>query len=232
MNKPASKLERQIRETFACTLPLEMLPTLLLLFMLVCLRSMSFACSCEKEFWRELPSNFPLVEIKDDGKSPFIFDPQKSIEIEFGRGSGLDGLNTIKISKTGKVLLHRSRLTYQDEKISTQWEYSEFYLSAEDVSQLSDFIGKHHISRLHSAYHAAVDDGTQWIFWIKQGEHEKSIYCNNHFPEEIVSFAKFLDELLIKKGVCNLKWQRVPENNAREHEKKLWERIGEMWVEQ
>jgi len=50
---------------------------------------------------------------------------------------------------------------------------------------------------LHRSYqHAGIYDGLQWHLAIKQGEREKSVYCSNHFPEQLVSFAHQLDTIL------------------------------------
>ncbi|MDA0814027.1 MAG: hypothetical protein O3C21_16755 [Verrucomicrobia bacterium] len=36
------------------------------------------------------------------------------------------------------------------------------------------------------AYHADVADGNQWVLAVTQGERQKAIYFNNHFPKSIL----------------------------------------------
>ena len=75
------------------------------------------------------------------------------------------------------------------------------------------------------AYHAEVHDGTQWVLWIKQADQEKSIYFNNHFPDEIVRFAEQLDAVLSECDLENMNWKTVPATESRQHERELWEAV-------
>jgi hypothetical protein len=75
------------------------------------------------------------------------------------------------------------------------------------------------------SYAADVADGTQWVLWIQQGDRERSVYFDNHFPEAITTFAKHLDAILSMASGPNLQWQPVLPPMSRRHESELWECI-------
>ena len=95
-------------------------------------------------------------------------------------------------------------------------------LSEESLAKVLQAVEDNQLLGLHKAYHANVEDGTQWVLWIKQGENEKAIYFNNHFPKAIVGFATDLDAVLSASGSGNLTWYPA----ARDHEKELWDSIN------
>ncbi len=78
---------------------------------------------------------------------------------------------------------------------------------------------------MHRKYYAEVADGTQWILWLQQGSQSKSIYFNNHFPEQIQRFAIRLDMILDISKMDKLVWSRVPKEQSRRHEKEIWNSI-------
>lgn len=164
------------------------------------------------------PPNYPLASVEKDNRPPFRLIPVEAYRIEFVRGSGWHGLDTIKVNQDGTVVLHR--LAGSDCYTAT------IHLSEQSVAQILQAIEDNHLLGMDRAYHANVADGTQWVFWIRQGDNERSIYFNNHFPQEILRFAKSLDEALCESGLGKVAWHPVaPWRGNREHEKELWESI-------
>ena len=86
------------------------------------------------------------------------------------------------------------------------------------VSALHD----NRLMALGRAYHADVDDGTQWVFWVRQGNSEKAIYFNNNFPQPITRFAEQLDAILSTGGLSEAAWERIPDG---EYDKDVWARL-------
>jgi hypothetical protein len=60
---------------------------------------------------------------KPDTRPPFVWDPSKPFIIEFGRGSGLQVLDIVKVDNTGEVKLSRMGRVYSDPRIADgmQW---------------------------------------------------------------------------------------------------------------
>lgn len=159
------------------------------------------------------PFNHPLIRVEKDTRPSVQIDPKKPCRIEFGRGSGWHGLDTITISEDGTVVLHVQRAT---------WYKATMQLTGESLAKVWQAVEDNHLLKLHKAYHGDVADGTQWVLWIKQGQEEKATYFNNHFPKEVVNFASSLDAILAEGGAENLNWGPT---GSRDHEKELWDSI-------
>jgi hypothetical protein len=159
--------------------------------------------------------------IETDDRPPFEIDPAQPFRLELGRGSGWHGLDTVRIDQNGTVVLHRHRLVDQE----ATWETAGFLLSQDRLAEVLSAVETNGLAHLHRAYHADVQDGTQWVLWIKQGEREKSVYFNNSFPRSITGFAEQLDEILVETGLNSLVWQLVPPTEHRKHERELWDSI-------
>ncbi len=147
-------------------------------------------------------------------------DPEQPYQIEFGRGSGWHGLDTIMIRSDGRVTVHRQ--VYADKP----WETTTLRLPPEALAQVRDAIEKNDLLALDREYHQkGIVDGTQWVLWIKQGNREKASYFNNHFPDEVRRFADALDDILVKRGLEQATWRSVPAFLRRRHERALWDSV-------
>ena len=166
--------------------------------------------------FREVDS-FPLSRFEKDVRPPFKLELKKPFQIEFGRGSGWHGLETIKLGNDGRVEVYRRDPDHRDS-----WVRADLTTSQNSLAEVVKAVDDCHLLSLHKGYHANVADGTQWVLWFKQGQNEKSIYFNNHFPAEIQSFAKLLDAVLSREGLDKATWQN---SAGRQHEKELWESI-------
>lgn len=145
------------------------------------------------------------------------FDITKSFYLQFGRGSGWQGLDTIEIKETGDVTMFRMKNELKDKTIYYFWEKSTFSLNSLSIKNIALKIESLDLISMKSNYRADIMDGTQWILWIKQGEQKKSIYFDNSFPNPIKDFAIFIDNELKKAGVDKVEWVRVPKNEGRNH---------------
>ena len=165
--------------------------------------------------------NFPLSSSKADDRPRMSFDPQEPYRLEFGRGSGWHGLDTVAI-EDGKVVLHRLK---EDGKETYVWLTGTLPISIDATERIAKTIRRLNLLKMDRSYHAEVNDGTQWIFRLSQDGQEKSIYFDNHFPRAIQDFAVSLDKELAKAGIDEIKWSQVPKAEVRDHEKDLWESI-------
>ena len=162
----------------------------------------------------------PLVETDPDIATEWEFDPAVPFTLDFGRGSGLQGLDTITVTNLGEVTLHRLRNRFADGF----WETSAFTLSPDETTQIGREIARLNLQDVPKAYHADISDGTQWVLWIRQGQSQKSVYFNNHFPEAIRNFAERIDQIL-KIDYRELSWNRVPKELIGKHDEEIWKSI-------
>jgi len=130
-------------------------------------------------------------------------------------------MDTITIENE-HVTLYRLQL---NELCYPCWETATMQLLPDDVKTLIKSLEQFQILKMSKAYHANVSEGTQWILLIQQGNYEKSIYFDNHFPDNIFAFSRFLDDLLVKRGFLDFTWQAIPENEPKNHENELWESL-------
>ena len=157
--------------------------------------------------------------VQPDTRPAFVLDASKPFTIEFGRGSGLYGLDVTKVSETGAVELHRIAGGQNVERATLR-------LSDAQVRELVDLVNSRRLTSLGRSYmDPGVADGTQWVLWIEQAPSEKSIYFNNAFPEEITGFADHLDRLLQAAAVGNAAWTPVPRQQGIDQQAALWDRI-------
>jgi hypothetical protein len=168
------------------------------------------------------PRSFPLTKTEPDRGPKLPFSAAQPFHLELGRGSGRHGLDTIAVDQTGDTVLFRRRL---DAAYGVVWETAKLNLSQAAIHRILSGMLQLGLLEMARAYHADVWDGEQWIFWVKQGGKQKSIYFNNHFPNAIQSFAGLLDSELQKADIKNAKWLKVPRKEDRRHEKEIWQSI-------
>ncbi len=171
--------------------------------------------------WRRVPPECVVSQFGVHHRS------QQPFWIELGRGSGWDGLDTVKLDQTGRVILHRFKTERKNDVIDLSWEVATLQLSPEALAEVLEAVEANSVMGLRNKYHDEnVQDGTQWVLWIKQGEQEKSVYFSNDFPSRIKEFAKQLDAILVRAGIDQIDWHRVPDLLFRQHERELWDSIN------
>jgi hypothetical protein len=142
--------------------------------------------------------------------------------IEFGRGSGWHGLETVKVASDGSVVVHR----FNQQADDGSWETASLTLPPDAVAEVLASVDKHQLLALRKTYRANnVADGTQWVFWFRQKQTEKSAYFDNEFPRAIEQFAGDLDRILAANGLGAAVWHPVPKAEARRHDRELWDSI-------
>ena len=149
-----------------------------------------------------------------DKRPVFSIQSDTSFAIEFGRGSGWHGLDTISIDEIGMVLIHQIT--------NSGLEKSSFTLKPSEVMDILASLRLHEIMNLDREYHdESIADGTQWVFLVTQGDNTKTIYFNNHFPKEITDFASDLDSILHIDD-RKLHWETAGSDEVSE---RLWDAI-------
>lgn len=144
-------------------------------------------------------------------------DPAKPFTLAFGRGSVLYGLAVILIDEAGHARISRPPRTLNDD-----WAQAELALPQPALTHLAARINILHLTRLDRHYSVEnLRDGTQWVFHVAQGDHAKTIYCDNYFPTPITSFAHDLDAVLDQAGLATADWNP----GGRDLENLLWEKI-------
>ena len=162
--------------------------------------------------------SFSKREVEPDSRPEFVLDATKPFVIEFGRGSGLHGLDVVKVDETGLVQLSRVA--------GTGIESATLRLYDSDVKALVGLVSARGLTGMARTYSdPKVHDGTQWVLWIQQSPSEKAVYFNNAFPRQIQSFARDLDAMLRGAGLGNVRWNAVPTQEGRDQQAALWRRL-------
>jgi len=143
----------------------------------------------------------------------FKFDPDRSFQLAFGRGSGSDGFETIEVDNDLKAELFR--------QTNVGWESCVFELTLAEWGAVSDSIVVNGIYSLDRAYYADVCDGTQWKLAITQGNKTKTVYCNNFFPQALRRFAEDVDKVFDVDDAL-LEWESVPASLVRQRNDRLF----------
>lgn len=166
------------------------------------------------------PMSYPVSKVVKDERPPFRLDLDQPWSITFGRGSGWHGLDTIQLDQEGQAAFHR-----QSDVFLTSWETATAQLPPDAVTKVLESVESNRLLGLDRAFHADVHDGTQWVLWVQQGDREKSVYFDNHFPRPIVQFAAQLDVIVARSVGPSLRWRAVPTAQSRDHERALWESL-------
>lgn len=163
--------------------------------------------ACSKEL--------PLARTEPSKTAAFAVDTKKDFHFELGRGSGMEGLDTIEFGSNGEVTLFR-------QQPQAKWQTAALKLAPVAIARIFEVVRTEGIMEMPSAFHANAYDGTQWVLWIKQDQKSKAIYCNNYFPAGVKRLAEQVDKELAAAGLDRIKWKDVPTKKFREHEKPLW----------
>lgn len=160
------------------------------------------------------------------------FDPTKDFTVMLGRGSGWDGLETIKVERSGRVVAYRQRFVEEQKVIGgvaekvrwSRWDVASFKISQAAVDQVCSSILKNRLMTMEDKYeNSLIADGEQRILLIKHGGEVKWVYFNNSFPWRIESFAADLEQAVGLAKLPESSWEPVPQGDARVDEKALWE---------
>lgn len=165
-----------------------------------------------------IPPRFPLSKVARSDRPVFEIDATKDYLIEFGRGSGLDGLDTVAVSSDGTAALHRLTKT-------RRWATAALTLSHGALGRILKSLKSQRIMFMADAYHADIEDGNQWVLTVTQGNRRKAIYFNNHFPKSILRLAAAIDAELQEAGETALHWKLVPRAHWGDHDTRLWNSI-------
>lgn len=154
-------------------------------------------------------------------------DRDQPFKIEFGRGSGMCGLDTVLITSDGHVTLYRQQgRELRKQCLYPIWETTTIQLPKKAVIMVLAAVEKTGVLRLKHRYERTdIADGTQWVFWIQQGSNENSVFCDNDFPGPLVQFSEMLDAILAENGLGDAQWQRISVGDARDHQKALWQSV-------
>jgi hypothetical protein len=155
--------------------------------------------------------------------APPRVEPGVAWNIEFGRGSGMLGLETVNVASNGTVVLHRFAQT--SEPGILVWETATLAVPQRAVAEVLGSVERNRLLALRKRYTAGIHDGIQWVFRFRQGDAERAVYFNNEFPRTIERFAADLDRVLAENGLGTAVWRRVPDAEARQHERELWDSI-------
>jgi len=68
------------------------------------------------------PRNFPATKVVKDDRPAFQISPEEPWRIEFGRGSGWHGLDTVKLDQDGRAVFHRLKSMRQGDAFVLSWE--------------------------------------------------------------------------------------------------------------
>lgn len=146
--------------------------------------------------------------------------------VELGRGSGLDGLATVKIESSGRVELCRERHRATGERDpkgerGDSWEVTTFQLPPAGVAQVVEAVNESRVLGLSGAYHEGRADGTQWVLRIRQGEHDAATYFDNRFPRAVRELSSALDRVVSEHMPAGQTWHET----AAPHDDELWASI-------
>jgi hypothetical protein len=147
----------------------------------------------------------------------FVVDPGKPFIFELGRGSGWGGLDIVEIRETGVVRLQRAENRPQAESTTLN-------LTRAQVKELVSLINEEELTRLGAVYDGHINDGTQWVLWIRQGSSEKAVYFDNAFPRDVTTVADRIDAMLQAAGLPRATWAAVPGTAGRDYQMALWNR--------
>lgn len=143
------------------------------------------------------------------------FDPTQPFHLDFGRGDGLNGLETTAIEPGGRTHLCR-------RKSIEEWERTVVVLGRDQLNDVAKAISRNQLVNLAKLYDGGIYDGTQWVLWIRQDGLQKVVYFDNKFPSSIRRFASELDGILSSAGIEKAEWHPT---SGKLYDRELWDSI-------
>jgi hypothetical protein len=144
---------------------------------------------------------------------------QTPLVLEFGRGSGRNGLSSVRVAKDGSVVLFRY-VRHRNDVESTS-----LVLRERQMYQIHQAIRNHQVENLDRKYSRSIADGEQWILRINVNDEIRSTYFNNNFPPNIEAFADELELVLAEAGLTQEGWRTVRHIDGWRHDRELWDSI-------
>lgn len=132
--------------------------------------------------------------------------------IELARGSEWDGFDSARIPPQGPATLYRLVHERRGDTIWFHHETAELPVSPATRAALRSEIERLRLFALESHYAENIDDGTQWLLRIVDGDRTLRVYCDNKFPPSLEAFAKALDAGLERDGLERLEWRRMADD--------------------
>lgn len=158
----------------------------------------------------------------EKARIPFNFRPGQPFALEFGRGSGWQGLATFKLNEAGEVELVERRYFLEEFKAGNYqpvWAKTNFKLTANEVRQIAVAIDKFQLAEMDPMYiDSRIADGAQWEFYLQQAGKGKKIYFSNLFPQKIKHFTSFIDNLF-KEKKDKVSWKNLSKDKKVETQK-------------
>ena len=123
-----------------------------------------------------------------------------------GQGSGLHGYTIVRIEEGGAGEL----LIDKGTRAAPLWELISFQVSAADVADLKKLLMDTSYFSLPDMYDTGVQDGGQWFIKVKCTAAKKSVYCNNHIPEQAQRISNFLRQHVLPTAMASKQIRPVP----------------------
>src|SRR5262245_50480556 len=157
----------------------------------------------------QVANSEPLTLARSYDHRPWQLSADQPFKIVLGRGSGWHGLDTVAITESGAVTVHRRTVISDGENPIRGWEEAELSLPRDLLMKVVDSIEANHLLKLADVYSGSVADGSQWILLVTQGRNRKAVMFSNHFPLEIQRFAQHIDAVLRDCRIGTVTWQRL-----------------------
>lgn len=120
----------------------------------------------------EAPPSFPASWGVPDDRPVFHIDPARPWRIVLRRKTWMEGLGTVTLDQTGRVVIYQKIRDWEGDVIDPGWETAEAVLPPDAVAAVLAAVASNRLTELDREYTAAVADGSLWILRIRQGEHD------------------------------------------------------------
>ncbi|MEZ6038717.1 MAG: hypothetical protein R3F29_14640 [Planctomycetota bacterium] len=151
--------------------------------------------------------------------APFSFDATRPYRVAIGWGGGLSGIDTLEVFSDGKANGERGFAGHpQAQAASTT-------LSPRQVATVTALIVRFGLEDLACHYDAHVCDGTQWILDLEQDGRHRTVYCDNHFPKQLIDFRSALQ---VAVAADTWPWLEAPSQRPLPLEQRLWDVVRQL----
>lgn len=167
-------------------------------------------------------SETPEVAAEPEPQAALVSEPIIMPDlVEFGRGSGRDGLATVSIDGEGVVTIHRAGFG------NPEWERGTVRLSAEQRIAIAERIYRDQIYAMDGSYSAGVMDGWQFVLRLIEGDDETVVYCDNQCPPRVDRFIEEVNRMVEEAGRDGYGWTWV---RGSEHDDALWDAVRRLRI--
>lgn len=158
---------------------------------------------------------FDVLQVGPDGKCEYSYPDYSLFSTATPRTATASatpptsGPTTTSATATGAARLAAAGVEMK------RWRRAAFTVPPRTVADLRQLLVDSGYFDLKRSYSGGVADGTQWFVRARAGGREKAVWCDNHFPADVIKLNDFVRTRIVgpnRESIGNTTTVQLPDN--------------------